>query len=68
VSHVDAISIPVKSNTKQVAVIDFYPKKSGDSYTEKDIQLMNTFAKQAAVALDKAKLYTEVKEYAETLE
>ncbi len=43
-------------------------KKSGDLYSQNDFALLKTVAYQAAVALEKARLYEEVKAYSQTLE
>jgi signal transduction histidine kinase len=43
-------------------------KLSGDPYTDEDMRLLETFAYQAAIALEKARLYTEVKGYSSVLE
>lgn len=43
-------------------------KKSGDLYRPKDKKLLATFAAQAAIALEKARLFQEVEDYSKTLE
>ncbi len=60
--------IPIIVEQKKIATLYLGNKKSGDMYTPEDIQLLQTVAHQAAVAIQKAQLYEEVKEYSETLE
>ncbi len=63
-----ALTIAIKTKEKQIGCMYFGEKRSGDRYTPGDISLLTTFAAQAGVALEKARLYSEVKEYAHTLE
>lgn len=44
------------------------PKMSGDPYRDEDAQLLTTFSYQAAVALEKARLFEKVKKHSGTLE
>jgi signal transduction histidine kinase len=62
------LEIPIRSNGKIVGSIELTSKRSEDPYTHEDISLLTTFSTQAGVALEKARLYKQVKEYAETLE
>jgi signal transduction histidine kinase len=64
----NVLSIPIISNRKKVGTLTLGEKRSGDPYTKEDRRLLETFTKQAAIALEKASLYTQVKEYAENLE
>lgn len=64
----NTIHIPIKSNKKNIGLLIIGEKRSGDPYTKEDMNLLETFAKQAGTALEKADLYTQVKEYAKTLE
>jgi signal transduction histidine kinase len=59
---------PVMSSKKKVGYIVLGEKRSGDPYTIEDKKLLETFAKQAGIALEKAALYKQVKDYATTLE
>lgn len=68
ISYEPALTLPILNKHKQIGVLLLGAKKSGDDYTEQDILLLQTFAVQAAVALEKARLYEEVKDYASTLE
>jgi signal transduction histidine kinase len=58
----------VRSENKLLAAVFLGPKKSGDYYMDTDIKFLNTFAFQAAVALEKTDLYEQVRSYSEELE
>lgn len=62
------VSVPIILNKKKMGSIILGEKLSGDSYNNTDMRLLTTFASQAAVALEKASLYNEVKEYSSSLE
>ena len=62
------ISMPIVLEEKNVGVLELGPKLSGDSYTSEDKKLLETFAYQAAVALEKGRLYEQVQEYSTHLE
>lgn len=64
----NTLSLPIKSNKKNIGHLILGEKLSGDKYTEEDMSLLITFTKQAGTALEKASLYKQVKEYAKTLE
>jgi K+-sensing histidine kinase KdpD len=53
---------------KKIGKLIVGKKLSGDSYSPKDINLLETFTKQAGIALEKAFLYKQVEDYARTLE
>lgn len=61
-------SYPLLSDTKRIGTLWIGHKRSGDDYTAKDIQLIETIARQLAVALQRAQLYQEVKMYSQDLE
>ena len=63
-----AISLPIVFEDRQIAVLELGHKRSGDSYTTRDMQLLQTFSFQAATALEKARLYEQVQEYNSRLE
>jgi signal transduction histidine kinase len=67
-SSVLGLALPIKSASKRIGFIHLGEKKSGLPYTDEDISLVSTFASQAGVALEKARLFAEVKDYARTLE
>lgn len=53
---------------KVVGVLHLGQKRSGDTYTKQDHQLISTFTFQAAIAFGKAELYQQVAEYNTELE
>ena len=59
---------PIVFEKNNIGVLTLGPKKSGDFYTQKDAQFLATFAVQAAIALNKAELYTRVRNYSAHLE
>ena len=69
-SHVDAgpNTIPIMLEDKPIGVMKMGEKLSGDPYTTEDRNLLRTFSYQAAVALEKAKLYEKLKDYSLELE
>jgi signal transduction histidine kinase len=64
----DMLCIPIKVDGKEIGSIVLGPKRSGDPYTTQDLQLLQTFAYQAATALSRAQLYDEVRRHAAILE
>ena len=69
----------IKKNNVELMVFSFLGDKvngifllgeklSGDIYSRDDIKLLGTFSYQVASALEKARLYEEVKDYSENLE
>lgn len=64
----DDVVILMKENGKITGSILVGKKLSGDPFTQEDYALMKTFAQQASVALEKARLFKEVDDYASNLE
>lgn len=64
----NGLLLPIVSNKKRIGYLVVEEKRSGDPYTDEDKKLLETFTKQAGIALEKASLYQQVKEYASTLE
>ncbi len=62
------VYVAILLNQKLIGLIILTKKLSGNQYTPEDIKLLKTFLYQAAVALDKAKLFQQVKEYSKELE
>lgn len=58
-----AMCIPIFSNEEMIGILALGNKKSGDVFSNDDIQLLNTFAGQAGIAIVNAKLYQEVKDF-----
>jgi class 3 adenylate cyclase len=67
-SSVDAsLAIPVIYQDEVRAVLTLGQKKSGQFYSTEDIQLLNTMAAQAAVAIENATTHEQVVRYADEL-
>jgi two-component system NtrC family sensor kinase len=60
--------IPLKIGNKVVGVLLIDNKLSNRPFTEDDIYLLSTLADYAAIAIDKAELYGQLKEFNEELE
>ena len=59
---------PIMFQGERIGLLKLGPKLSGDSYTKQDLQLISTFVFQAAVAIQKAELYAQVRDYGEHLQ
>ena len=68
VSSQAAISVPMVFEDRQIGILELGQKRSGDGYTSRDRQLLETFSFQAATALEKARLFQQVQEYNTHLE
>ncbi|MEM9336916.1 MAG: ATP-binding protein [Patescibacteria group bacterium] len=62
------LEVPIKLKYEQVGVIVVGPKKSGDPYSDTDLTLLRTFARQTALAIGRVLLYQEVVQRAKELE
>lgn len=66
---VPSISRSKYMGNKLVAVLCLGEKKSGDMYTDEDIQLLSTLSNQAAIAVENALMYSDLmKQYQELKE
>ena len=63
-----AVSVAILLNKKLIGLVSLGPKKSGDQFSVEDVSLLKTFSHQAAVSLERARLYKRVKKYSEELE
>ncbi len=63
-----ALIVPILFEQKEIGQLELGEKRSGERYSAEDHKLLETFVFQAAVALEKAKLYEKVEEYSGTLE
>lgn len=61
-------STPIVFENKEIGLLELGKKLSGDKYTISDKKLLETFACQASVALEKGSLYQKVEEYNSHLE
>ncbi len=67
-SDLDAeVSIPIKSKEKLIGFLNLGHKESKDLYSKEDLELLLTLANQAAVAIENARLYENLKESQDTL-
>ncbi|MFH0937608.1 MAG: GAF domain-containing sensor histidine kinase [Candidatus Daviesbacteria bacterium] len=59
--HIEAaLIVPVVNANKVIGMVVLGNKISGDPYTVQDIDLLNTIASQASIAIENARLYKEV--------
>ena len=56
------LCLPLKAKTKLIGVLEVINKADGTAFTEEDSMLMSVFAYHAAVAIEKARMYSELKE------
>ena len=62
-----AICLLMVSNERLIGLIILGPKVIGDPFTVEDLELLMTLSNQAAIAIDNAELYKEVKDFNKTL-
>ncbi len=55
----DILVVPLQVKEKIIGVIEIINKKDSSPFTIKDQELLSTFASQAAVAIENARLYTQ---------
>gem|GEM_PF-1058465 len=63
-----ALGVKIVSAGIPAGYLVLSPKLSGDAYTDEDIRLLETFSHAAAVAIRKAELYQDLKNYSKELE
>ncbi len=56
------LCVPLKAKTKLIGVLEAINKANGNSFTEEDSLVLSVFAYQAAMAIENARLYGELKE------
>jgi len=67
--HIEAsLCLPMIISNKLIGIIVLGSKVSGDAYTKEDLELLATLSKQAAIAVDNARLYKEVQDFSKTLQ
>ncbi len=62
-----SVCIPLLARGELIGVIVLGDKMSGDAYTSKDLELLNTMAKQAGTAILNAELYKQIDDFNKTL-
>jgi len=63
-----SLCLPLMSSKKLIGIIVLGSKISGDAYSEEDLELLNTLAYQAGIAVDNARLYEEIQDLNENLQ
>jgi signal transduction histidine kinase len=63
-----AVVAPVVAQNRLNAVLVLGPKLSGDSYSDEDLKLIEVLGPQIGSAIEKSKLYEEVKGFTKTLQ
>lgn len=67
-NYLSVLVVPLAKGRRLIGAMFLGAKLSGDSYTSEDLALLNTFAHQMTLALEKSQLYEEVKDYSKNLE
>ena len=55
------VCIPLITRGELIGIVNLGKKKSGDMYSHEDLELLANFANQAAIALENARLYKDMK-------
>ncbi len=55
------VAIPIRSGDKEVALLVLGPKAAGDLYSKKDLMLLEIFASESGIVIEKAQLYENLK-------
>ena len=63
-----ALVVPLFLKEKLVGLFLLDAKKSGDMFTDEDIKTLEAIASQAAIAIENARLYEEMKDFSKTLQ
>jgi len=63
-----ALVVPLLLKEKLVGLFLLEAKKSGDMFTNEDIKTLEAIASQAAIAIENARLYEEMKDFSKTLQ
>ena len=56
------LCVPLRTKGKTIGVLEAINKSDGTSFTDEDLRLMSVFSSQAAVAIENARLYGELKD------
>lgn len=62
------IGVPLQIHDRCIGVMEAPNKQGGREFTQKDVETLITLAAQITIALENARLYQEVSDYAEQLE
>lgn len=63
-----SVCLPLMKGKNLIGIIVLGSKISGDAYTKEDLELLDTLANQAGIAIDNARLYKEVQDFTKTLQ
>lgn len=63
-----SLCLPLISRNELMGIIVLGSKISGDAYSKEDLELLDTLSKQAAIAVENARLYKEVQDFNKTLQ
>ncbi|MGD8367591.1 MAG: response regulator [Desulfobacterales bacterium] len=55
------LAVPLKAKSKIIGVLEVLNKEDGSSFSEEDVLLLTIFSEQAAMAIENARLYEELK-------
>jgi signal transduction histidine kinase len=61
------ISVPIISKEKLIGILNLSHKEGKEIYSNEDLELLSTLANQAAIALENARLYENLKQSQDTL-
>jgi two-component system NtrC family sensor kinase len=61
------ISVPIVSKEKLIGILNLGHKEEREIYSHEDLELLATLANQAAIAIENARLYENLKQSQETL-
>jgi two-component system, NtrC family, sensor kinase len=61
------ISVPIMSKEKLIGILNLGHKEEREIYSHEDLELLATLANQAAIAIENARLYENLKQSQETL-
>ena len=61
------ISIPIISKEKLIGILNLGYKPNREIYSDEDLELLSTLANQAAIAIENARLYQNLKQSQDTL-
>jgi signal transduction histidine kinase len=61
------VSVPITSKEKLIGILNLGHKQEKDIYSSEDLELLSTLANQAAIAIENARLYENLKQSQDTL-
>jgi GAF domain-containing protein len=61
------ISVPIVSKQKLIGILNLGRKEDKEIYSTEDLELLSTLANQAAIAIENARLYENLKQSQNTL-